>query len=534
MLGQMMKVPLTIPSLLEFAARYHGDSEVVSKTVEGPIHRYSYAQLTRRAKQLANALRGLGLGEGDIVGTLAWNGYRHMELYYGVSGIGAICHTINPRLFVDQISYIINHAEDRYVFTDLTFVKLLEGMAEKLKKVRGFVVMTDRAGMPSTTLPNVLCYEELLAGQPETFEWRIVDENSAAGLCYTSGTTGNPRGVLYSHRSTVLHSMAVLFADAFALTARDAILPVVPMFHVNAWGIPHAAPISGCKLVMPGPHLDGPSLTSLMETEGVTISAGVPTVWLGLLTHIKEVGKSPSRLNRVVIGGSACPAAMMEAFENLGVRVIHAWGMTEMSPLGVINSPTRRSEAMSPSERAAITLKQGRPLFGIDAKIVDATGKELPFDGTTFGSLKVRGYWVCDGYFRQEPVAAHSEPGWFDTGDVATIDVDGFVKIVDRTKDVIKSGGEWISSIELENIAVAHPAVREAAAIARPDEKWGERPVIVAVLKPGAAATADEIRAFYRGKVSKWCEPDAVIIVESLPHTATGKLLKTELRRLYG
>ncbi len=534
MLGQMMKVPLTIPSLLEFAARYHGDSEVVSKTVEGPIHRYSYEQLLKRAKQLANALQGLGLGEGDIVGTLAWNGFRHMELYYGVSGIGAICHTINPRLFVDQILYIINHAEDRYVFTDLTFVKLLEGMAEKLKKVRGFVVMTDRANMPATTLPNALCYEELLASQPDAFQWRIVDENSAAGLCYTSGTTGNPRGVLYSHRSTVLHSMAVLCADALALTACDAILPVVPMFHVNAWGIPHAAPISGCKLVLPGPHLDGPSLTSLMENEGVTISAGVPTVWLGLLAHIKELGKGPSRLNRVVIGGSACPAAMMEVFEKLGVRVIHAWGMTEMSPLGVINSPTRSSEALAPAERAAVTLKQGRPLFGVDAKIVDPSGKELPFDGNTFGSLKVRGYWVCESYFRQDPVAAHSEPGWFDTGDVATIDHDGFVKIVDRTKDVIKSGGEWISSIDLENIAVAHPAVREAAAIARADEKWGERPVIIAVLKPGSTATGEEIRTFYRGKVSKWCEPDAVIIVESLPHTATGKLLKTELRRLYG
>jgi len=534
MLGQMMKLPLTIPSLLEFAARFHGNGEIVSKTVEGPIHRYNFAALARRAKQLANALRSLGIGDGDIVGTLAWNGYRHLELYYGVCGVGAVCHTVNPRLFPEQIAYIINHAEDRYVFTDLTFVKLLEGLADKLKKVRGFVILTDRANMPSTTLPNVLCYEELLAGQPDTFDWRILDENSAAGLCYTSGTTGNPRGVLYSHRSTVLHSFAVLFADAFALTARDAILPVVPMFHVNAWGIPHAAPISGCKIVMPGPHLDGASLTSLMEEEGVTISAGVPTVWLGLLAQIKETGKCPSRLNRVVVGGSACPPAMMEAFEKLGVRVIHAWGMTEMSPLGVINSPTRATEALPAAEKAAATLKQGRPLYGIDIKIVDPQGKELPFDGTSFGSLKVRGYWICDSYFRQEPVAAHAEAGWFDTGDVATIDPEGFVKIVDRTKDVIKSGGEWISSIDLENIAVAHPAVREAAAIARADEKWGERPVIVAVLKPGAVATAEEIRAFYRGKVGKWCEPDAVIIVDSLPHTATGKLLKTELRRLYG
>jgi len=534
MLGQMMNVPLVIPSLLEFAAKYHGDCEIVSKTVEGPIHRYTYVGMARRARQLANALRGLGLGEGDIVGTLAWNGYRHVELYYAVSGIGAVCHTVNPRLFVEQITYIINHAEDRYIFTDLTFVKLLEGLADKLPKVRGFVLMTDRAHMPSTTLPKALCYEELLAGQPDTFDWPVVDENSAAALCYTSGTTGNPRGVLYSHRSTVLHSMAVNFADAFALTARDAMLPVVPMFHVNAWGIPYAAPVSGCKLVMPGPHLDGPSLTSLMETEGVTITAGVPTVWLNLLAHIKETGKRPSKLDRVVIGGSACPPAMMEAFEGLGIRTIHAWGMTEMSPLGVINSPTRKTEALPAAERAAVALKQGRPLFGVDIKIVDAAGEDLPFDAVSFGSLKVHGYWICSGYFRQDPVPAHEEPGWFDTGDVATIDAEGFVKIVDRTKDVIKSGGEWISSIDLENVAIAHPAVREAAAIGRPDEKWGERPVIVAVLKPGASATAEEIRAFYRGKVGKWCEPDAVIIVESLPHTATGKLLKTELRRLYG
>lgn len=534
MLGQMMNVPLTIPSLLEFSARYHGNGEIVSKTVEGPIHRYDYAAMARRAKQLANALLGLGVAEGDIIGTLAWNGFRHLELYYAISGIGAICHTVNPRLFVEQIVYIINHAEDRYVFADLTFVKLLEGLADKLKKVRGFVLMTDRANMPATALPNVLCYEELLAGQPDAVQWRIADENSAAALCYTSGTTGNPRGVLYSHRSTVLHSMAVNFADAFALRACDAMLPVVPMFHVNAWGIPYAAPVSGCKLVMPGPNLDGASLTALMEAEGVTISAGVPTVWLGLLAHIKETGKCPSRLNRVVIGGSACPPAMMEAFGKLGIRVIHAWGMTEMSPLGVINSPTRASEALPAAEKTAVALKQGRPLFGVDIKIVDPASKELPFDGTSFGSLKVRGYWVCNSYFRQDPVAAHEEPGWFDTGDVATIDAEGFIKIVDRTKDVIKSGGEWISSIDLENIAVAHPAVREAAAIGRADEKWGERPVIVAVLKPGAAATPEEIRAFYRGKVSKWSEPDAVIVVESLPHTATGKLLKTELRRLYG
>jgi len=534
MLGQMMQVPLTIPSLLQFATRYHGDVEIVSRTVEGPVHRYRYADMARRAAQLANALRGLGMREGDIAGTLAWNGYRHVELYYAVAGIGAVCHTVNPRLFVEQIVYIINHADDRYIFADLSFVPLLEGMADKLGKVRGFVLLTDRAHMPATALRNVLCYEELLAGQPDNYPWDIREENSAASLCYTSGTTGNPRGVLYSHRSTVLHAMAVNFADAFGLTARDAILPVVPMFHVNAWGIPYAAPAAGAKLVMPGPHLDGPSLVKLMEDEGVTVTAGVPTVWLNLLAHIHESGQRPSRLDRVVIGGSACPPAMLDDFEKLGIRTIHAWGMTEMSPLGTINQPTRRTLTLPPAEQREIALKQGRPLFGIEIKIVDADGKELPSDGTSFGRLKTRGYWVCGSYFRQEPVAAHEEPGWFDTGDVATIDRDGYMKIVDRTKDVIKSGGEWISSIDLENVAVAHPAVREAAAIGRPDPKWGERPVIIVVLKPGASATPEEIRAFYRGKVGKWAEPDSVLIVESLPHTATGKLLKTELRRLYG
>jgi fatty-acyl-CoA synthase len=529
----MMDLPLTIPSMLEFAARYHGKAEVVSRTVEGPVHRYDYAALARRTAQLAHALRALAIGEGDVIGTLAWNGYRHLELYYGIAGLGAVCHTINPRLFVEQIVYIIGHAQDRYVFADLSFMGLLEGVADRLFGVKGIVLMTDRAHMPATTLANVLCYEELLEGRPESFDWPLLDERSAASLCYTSGTTGNPRGVLYSHRSTVLHAMAINAADAFGLAAIDAVLPVVPMFHVNAWGLPYAAPVTGCKLVMPGPKLDGASLAQLMQDEGVTVSAGVPTVWLNLLAHIRGTGQRPEFLNRVIIGGAACPPAMMDAFTELGVRVVHAWGMTELSPLGVINNPTRATRGLATAEQADICLKQGRPLFGIDIKIVDAAGVELPFDGVDFGSLKVRGHWVCDGYFRQEDVAAHAEPGWFETGDVATIDAYGYVKIVDRTKDVIKSGGEWISSIDLENVALAHPAVQEAAAIGRADEKWGERPVLVVVLKPGATASAEEIRAFYRGRVGKWCEPDAVFLAESLPHTATGKLLKTELRQLY-
>jgi acyl-CoA synthetase (AMP-forming)/AMP-acid ligase II len=532
MLGQMMTLPLTIPSVLEHAARYHGDTEIVSRTVEGPIHRYGYAEAARRARRLAGALQGLGVGAGDIVGTLAWNGFRHVEIYYGVSGIGAVCHTINPRLFPEQIAYIINHAEDRYLFVDLTFVKLLEALADQLGKVRGIVIMTDETHMPSSSLANLLCYETLLAEAAEIAAWPTLDENAAASLCYTSGTTGNPRGVVYSHRSSLLHALTINAPDAFAISARDVVLPVVPMFHVNAWGIPYAAPMSGAKLVLPGPHLDGASLQALFEAEGVTISAGVPTVWLGLLAHLRETGKGIGPLERVVIGGSACPPAMIEEFAGRGVRAIHAWGMTETSPLGTINAPTRRTAELPAAEQRAHALTQGRPLFGIDLKIVDPDGAELPWNGTEFGNLKVRGHWVCGSYFGLGPVAAHDEPGWFETGDVATIDGDGFMRIVDRTKDVIKSGGEWISSIEIENVAMGHPAIREAAAIARPDEKWGERPVLAVVLKEKGGASAAEIRRFYEGRVAKWCVPDAVVILDELPHTATGKILKAKLRQI--
>jgi fatty-acyl-CoA synthase len=532
MLGQMMTLPLTIPSILEFAARYHGDTEIVSRTVEGPIHRYGYADAARRARRLAGALCRLGIGTGDIVGTLAWNGFRHVEIYYGVSGIGAVCHTINPRLFPEQIAYIINHAEDRYLFVDLTFVPLLERLADQLGKVRGVIVMTDDAHMPSSRLANLLCYESLLAEAEEIARWPALDENTAASLCYTSGTTGNPRGVLYSHRSSVLHAMTINAADAFALSARDVVLPIVPMFHVNAWGIPYAAPMSGCKLVLPGPNLDGASLQAMFAAEGVTISAGVPTVWLGLLTHLRESGKELGRLERVVIGGSACPPAMIGEFAASGVRAIHAWGMTETSPLGTINVPKRRTLELPTEQQRAIALKQGRPLFGVDLKIVDAERAELPWDGTAFGDLKVRGHWVCGSYFRLDPVAAHDEPGWFETGDVATIDGDGCIQIVDRTKDVIKSGGEWISSIEIENVAMGHPAIREAASIARPDAKWGERPVLVVTLMEKGKASAAEIRSFCEGKMAKWSVPDAVIILDELPHTATGKILKSKLRQL--
>ncbi len=535
MRGLMMDVPLNVSALLDFAAKYHADTEIVSKTVEGPLHRYGYADAAARARRLANALVRLGLAPGDVVGTVAWNGYRHVELYYAISGSGMICHTINPRLFAEQIVYIINHAQDRWLFVDLTFVPLLEKLADKLPGVKGFVVMTDAAHMPRTTLPNALCYETLVEAERDAFVWPVLDENTASSLCYSSGTTGNPRGVLYSHRSTVLHSYAVSLIDVFGLSAREAVLPVVPMFHVNAWGLPYAAPLTGAKLVMPGPNLDGASLQALIYDEGVTFSAGVPTVWMGVLNHLAQSGKSLGRLERVVIGGSACPPSMIETLrDRYGVKVVHAWGMTEISPLGTANHPKRKQVDLPPAERDALAARQGRPVFGVDMKIVDGAGNELPWDGTAFGALKVRGPWVCGRYFNSDVVPSHQEAGWFETGDVATIDADGNIQIVDRVKDVIKSGGEWISSIELENIAIAHPAVREAAVIARPDAKWGERPRLIVALEKGEAVTTADLRAFYRGKVASWCVPDDVVVVDDLPHTATGKLLKSELRRLYG
>ncbi len=534
MLGQMMNWSLTISKILEFAATYHADTEIVSRTVEGPIHRYGYGDAAKRTRKLANALGRLGVGQGDIIGTLAWNGYRHFEIYYAVSGIGAVCHTINPRLFPEQIAYIINHAEDRYLFVDLTFLPLVEKLLPHLKGVKGYVAMTDRAHMPAAcAIPDLICYEELVAPEADTIDWPELDEQTASSLCYTSATTGNPRGVLYSHRSTVLHSFGACLGLESG-SASNVVLPVVPMFHVNAWGVPYWTPMSGSKLVFPGPGMDGASLQSLMDAEGVTVTLGVPTVWLNLLNYLDSSGKSLNSVKRVVIGGSAAPAAMIEAFSKRGIQVLHAWGMTEMSPLGTVNTPKTKHAALKGEALAAHELKQGRPIFGVEIKIVGADGKSLPWDGVAFGTLKVRGPWVCSSYFRQPPLATHDADGWFDTGDVATVDPDGYIELVDRTKDVIKSGGEWISSIQLENIAVAHPAVREAAAIARHDDKWSERPRLVVVLKEGARATSDELRAFFEGKVAKWAVPDDVVIVEALPHTATGKILKRELREKYG
>jgi acyl-CoA synthetase (AMP-forming)/AMP-acid ligase II len=528
--GLMMNVPLMISSLIRHADRYHGDTEIVTRLTEGGIHRYTYRDAHRRARQLGNALRALGVKTTDRVGTLAWNNHRHFELYYAISGSGAVCHTINPRLFPEQIAYIANHAEDRCLFIDLTFVPLVEKLAPLCKGVKNYVIMTDRAHMPQTTLPNPLCYEELVDAHSDDLEWPEFDENTASSLCYTSGTTGNPKGVLYSHRSTLLHALSLALPDSSGLSARDAVLPVVPMFHVNAWGIPYAGPLTGAKLVFPGPGLDGANLYALFEQEKVTYTAGVPTIWLGLLQYIQQNKLKFSTLQRATIGGSACPPAIIRVFqEQYGVQILHAWGMTETSPLGTVNHFKGKHATWSNEDRLALQAKQGRPLFGIDLKITDTEGKELPRDGKAFGDLMIRGHWVTTGYYKDDGGNALRD-SWFPTGDVATFDGDGYIQITDRSKDVIKSGGEWISSIELENIAVGHPAVAEAAVIGARHPKWDERPLLIVVKKPGMNVSREELLKFYDGKIAKWWLPDDVIFVETLPHTATGKLLKIKLR----
>jgi acyl-CoA synthetase (AMP-forming)/AMP-acid ligase II len=532
MQGLMMDAPLLITDLIRHADRHHGETEIVSKTVEGGIHRYTYREAHRRSRRLANALAALGVKPSDRVATLAWNGYRHFEVYYAVAGSGAVVHTINPRLFPDQIVYIANHAEDKYVFFDLTFLPLLEKLAPQLKTVKGFVLMTDAAHMPKqSSIPNLLCYETLLEAQDDKFEWPQLDERTAACLCYTSGTTGNPKGVLYAHRSTILHAYAAALPDALDLSASDVVLPVVPMFHVNAWGLPYSCALTGTKLVFPGPHLDGKSLHELFEAEHVTMSAGVPTVWLGLLNYMKESKLEFSTLKGVVIGGSACPPAMIRAFqEDYGVKVLHAWGMTEMSPLGTVCTFKEKHLAMDKEARYAVQAKQGRAIFGVDMRIVGEDGKELPMDGKAFGDLQVRGPWVISRYFKDEG-GDPLKDGWFPTGDVATLDPDGYMQITDRSKDVIKSGGEWISSIDLENIAVAHPAVAEAAVIGVKHPKWDERPIVVVVKKPGQEVSKDELLKFFEGKIAKWWMPEDVVFVKELPHTATGKLSKLTIRQ---
>ena len=532
--GLMMDMPLLISDLIRHADRHHGGTEIVSKRVEGDFHRYTYRDAHARSRRLAKALARLGVRMNDRVATLAWNGYRHFEIYYAVAGSGAVIHTINPRLFPEQVIYIANHAEDKVLFVDLTFLPLLEKVAPSLKSVKRLVVMTDRAHMPAavpgSALTNLLCYEELVDAEDDGFEWPSFDEKTASCLCYTSGTTGNPKGVLYHHRSTILHAYAAALPDALDLSAADVILPVVPMFHVNAWGLPYSCALTGAKLVFPGQHLDGKSLHGMFEQEGVTMSAGVPTVWLGLLNYMKEAKLKFTTLRATVIGGSACPPAMIRTFQqDYGVKVLHAWGMTEMSPLGTVATFKGKHTGAGDEAKYAVQAKQGRVIFGVDMKIVDSQGKTLPNDGKAFGDLHVRGPWITTAYFKNEG-GDPLRDGWFPTGDVATIDPDGYMQITDRSKDVIKSGGEWISSIDLENIAVAHPGIVEAAVIGIRHPKWDERPIVVAIRKPGATVDRDALLKFYEGKIAKWWMPDDVVFVDQLPHTATGKLSKLTLR----
>ena len=531
MLGQMQNHPLLISSVIDFAARHQGDTEVVSRRVEGDIHRYTWADVQRRAKQVAKALDALGVKVGERVGTLAWNGYRHLELYFGVSGSGRVLHTVNPRLLPEQIAWIVNHAEDQVLCFDTTFLPIVQGIHAHCKTVKRWIALCDEDKLPKDTgIPNLLSYEAWIGQQSPDYTWPVFDENTASSMCYTSGTTGNPKAALYSHRSTVLHAYAAALPDVMGLSARDSALPVVPMFHVNAWGLPYSAAMVGCKLVFPGPAMDGKSIYELMEAEKVTFAAGVPTVWQMLLGHLGPNKLKFSSLTRTVIGGSAAPPAMIAAFrDQYGVDVLHAWGMTEMSPLGTLCTLKEKHKDLPEEDKMKLRVKQGRAIFGVDMKIVGDNGEELPWDGKTYGDLYVKGPWILDTYFKGEggnPLV----DGWFPTGDVATIDADGFMQITDRSKDVIKSGGEWISSIDIENVAMAHPAVAMAACIGMPHPKWDERPIVAVALKPGAEVTRDELLKFYDGKVAKWQVPDDVVFVDSIPLGATGKMLKTRLR----
>jgi fatty-acyl-CoA synthase len=533
MLGLMQDWPLLCHRIIDHAALNHGERPVISRSIEGPIHTTNYAQVRARALKVAQRLERDGIRVGDRVATLAWNTWRHLEAWYGIMGIGAVYHTINPRLFPDQIVWIVNHAEDRMMLVDLTFLPLLEKITDRLRPIERYVVLTDAAHMPATTLKNAVAYEEWIAEVDGDFAWKMFDENTAAGMCYTSGTTGNPKGVLYSHRSNVLHSMMAAQSDAMGVGSRDVILPVVPMFHANCWGLALTSPMIGAAMVMPGAKLDGASIYEMLDSYRVTFSAAVPTVWLMLLAHLEANNLKLPYLRNVVIGGSACPRAVTQKFQDVyGVEVCHAWGMTEMSPLGTLGTLKPEYAALSGEERLDVQMKQGHPPFAVEMKITDDDNRELPRDGKIFGRLKVRGPSVARAYFKED-AGALDEEGYFDTGDVGTIDRYGYLNITDRSKDVIKSGGEWISSIELENLAVGHPKVAEAAVIGVRHPKWDERPLLVIVLKAGQTASREDLLGFLDGKVAKWWMPDDVVFVSEIPHTATGKILKTVLRERF-
>ena len=527
----MQDQPLLISSLVKYSAEYHGKCEIVTRSIDRSVHRVTYSDLYKRIQRLANALGELGAGPGDRIGTIAWNSSRHLEIYYAVSGIGCICHTVNPRLFVEQLTYIINHAEDKFLFVDLSFLELLEQLSPNLKGVEGFIVMCSEEEMPETQLENIYCYESLVLAQEDQYEWPLFDENTASSLCYTSGTTGNPKGVLYSHRSTVLHSWCACSADTLGISNKDNLLVIVPMFHANAWGTPYAAPMAGAKMVFPGPHLDGESLVELIHSEKITLSAAVPTVWLGILQYLKKSGEGLGALDRVVIGGTAAPPIMVRTLqEEYGVQVCHAWGMTEMSPLGTTGVLKKDSLSLTKDEQYKLQEKQGRGIYGVEMKIVDDHGTSLPKDGVVFGNLMVRGPWVANGYFKGEGGEVLDADGWFPTGDVATLDAEGYMQITDRAKDVIKSGGEWIGTIELENVAMEHEGIAECAVIGVSHPKWDERPLLVVVPEVEKNVTKEDILGFFTGKVAKWWIPDDVVFVSELPHTPTGKVLKTKLR----
>ncbi len=535
--GLMQDRPLLISSLIEHAATFHPHTEIVSRLPEGTVHRTTWSGVCLRSRQVANAMQTLGIQPGDRVGTLAWNSYRHLALYYGVSGCGAVLHTVNPRLFPEQIDYIVNHAEDKVLFFDITFAPLVEQLAPRLTSVKAFIAMTDRAHMPAIDVPNLLCFDELMDAQSTDYTWPELDEKSASSLCYTSGTTGNPKGVLYSHRSTLLHTLMELAPDTFGISSAETLMLIVPMFHANAWGAPYAAAMVGAKLVLPGPHLDGESVYTLMRDEKVTFSQGVPTVWMMLFQYLDNNPQLDPRalgVKRIGIGGAAVSRAVLERFENqFGAEVVQGWGMTETSPIGVISKLLPKHAGVDKEDLVKVKLKQGRGVWGVDLKIVDADGKVLPWDGVAFGNLYVRGPWIASGYYRGEGGSVLDEQGFFPTGDVATIDPDGYLQLVDRAKDVIKSGGEWISSIDVENATASHPGVAESAVIGVSHPKWQERPLLLVVRRPGASVAPQDVLDHLGARIAKWWLPDEVLFVDSLPHTATGKLLKTKLREQY-